>query len=104
MKLIHLAALLGAALAVAVPSDLSPRQTLCTSPRQRKSWSSATNTEKQAYIDAVLCLHHTPTRLHVWNHRRLSDDFSYIHAQLFEQSTCKPSSPWPQKAVAYHAN
>jgi hypothetical protein len=82
MKLLYLTTLVGAALAVAVPSDLSSRQALCTSPRQRKSWSSATNAEKQAYIDAVLCLSHTPTRLNVWNHRTLSDDFSYVHAHL----------------------
>ncbi|KAK4442813.1 hypothetical protein QBC34DRAFT_452902 [Podospora aff. communis PSN243] len=82
MKFLQLVALFGTALAMAVPPDLSPRQTLCTAPRQRKSWSQATDTEKQAYIDAVLCLHNTPSKLNLWNHQRLSEDFTYVHAHL----------------------
>ncbi|KAK0623977.1 hypothetical protein B0T14DRAFT_602434 [Immersiella caudata] len=67
-------------------------------PRQRKSWFSATNTEKQAYIDAVLCLSQTPARLNVWDHRRLPDGFSYVHAHLSyptdkKQTLTSPHSP-----------
>jgi len=54
----------------------------CTSPKKRKNWADATDTEKQAYIDAVLCLATKPSRLDVPTHSSLYDDFGYVYAKL----------------------
>jgi tyrosinase len=88
MKLLQLTALAGAALAV--PADLSSRQT-CSSPKLRKSWSKATAAEKTAYINAALCLVTKPSRLKVADHSTLYDDFSYVHAHLTKESEYHPS-------------
>lgn len=80
MKFLHITTLVGAALAL--PSELTPRQQSCTSPKLRKSWAKATTTEKQAYIKAVLCLATKPSRLKVATHKTLYDDFGYVHTQL----------------------
>jgi len=82
MKFLHLVTLATAALAL--PSDSLPARqtTTCTSPKVRKSWANATSSEKMSYINAVLCLATTPSRLSVSTHTTLYDDFAYVHSQL----------------------
>ncbi|KAK5659836.1 hypothetical protein OQA88_13299, partial [Cercophora sp. LCS_1] len=68
---------------LALPSDnLNRRQSTCTSPKVRKDWAKASDAEKQSYINAVLCLAETPSRLNIPTHSTLYDDFGYVHAQL----------------------
>jgi tyrosinase len=83
MKLLQLATMATAALALPVEESLGPRQTTaCSSPKLRKDWAAATDAEKQSYIDAVLCLATKPSRLNVSTHTTLYDDFGYVHAHL----------------------
>jgi len=90
MKLLHLATLATAALAL--PSDiLTARQKkTCTSPKLRKDWAKATSAEKRSYIDAVLCLATKPTKLRISTHKTLYDDFGYIHAKLTDPQRSMP--------------
>ena len=88
MKLLQLASLFGAALAV--PADLDSRQT-CTTPKLRKNWAAATTAEKTAYLNAAVCVTKKPSRLGLAN-ATLHDDFAYVHAILYQQS----QSPQPQ--------
>ncbi|KAK0618887.1 hypothetical protein B0T14DRAFT_429806 [Immersiella caudata] len=83
MKIFQLTAIAAAVLALPLEEGIAARQTpSCTSPKLRKNWAAATATEKQAYIDAVLCLPTLPSRLNVSTHDNLYDDFTYIHTQL----------------------
>lgn len=93
MKLLQftlLAASLSAALAL--PSDISPRQSACTSPKLRKEWSKATRAEQQSYIKAVLCLATKPSRIGL--ETTLYDDFAYVHSSLTMQSESIPPIKW----------
>ncbi|KAK1831521.1 hypothetical protein QBC39DRAFT_92827 [Podospora conica] len=85
MKLLQSLALLSASLnaALALPSDISPRQSTCTSPKLRKNWSKATRAEQQSYISAVLCLAKKPSRLGL--DTTLYDDFAWVHSTLTMQ-------------------
>lgn len=89
MKLLQFT-LLGASLsaALALPSDISPRQSTCTSPKLRKEWSKATRAEQQSYINAVLCLATKPSRIGLQT--TLYDDFAYVHSSLTMQSESIP--------------
>lgn len=74
--------------ALALPSDISPRQSTCTSPNLRKEWSKATRAEQQSYIKAVLCLATKPSRIGLQT--TLYDDFAYVHSSLTMQSEFTP--------------
>ncbi|KAK4455207.1 monooxygenase [Podospora aff. communis PSN243] len=102
MKLLQLTTLAGAVLAV--PADLSSRQT-CSSPKLRKSWSKATAAEKTAYINAALCLVTKPSRLKVKDHSTLYDDFSYVHARLTKEiHSYAVFLPWHRYFVHVYEN
>lgn len=52
----------------------------CQQPAIRREWRSFSDTEKQAYIDAVQCLRQSPSQLGL-NHS-LYDDFPWVHSQV----------------------
>jgi len=79
MKFLQLTTL--ASVALALPSDLSSRQT-CTSPKLRKSWSKATTAEKTAYLNAAVCVTKKASKLGINANAKLHDDFAYVHAVL----------------------
>ncbi|KAI9146978.1 Tyrosinase ustQ [Paramyrothecium foliicola] len=60
------------------PAGAERRQSACESPRLRKSWDASTDEEKQAYLDAAVCLTQRPSRLGL-NGSTLHDDFSMVH-------------------------
>lgn len=52
----------------------------CRHPRIRREWRTYSKTERQAYVDAAVCLTRTqsPTDARVSIH----DDFSYLHSRI----------------------
>ncbi|KAF2473068.1 Di-copper centre-containing protein [Lindgomyces ingoldianus] len=67
-------------LAAAVPhSRLASRASTCTTKSQRKSWTTLTNTEKAAYIEAELCLMNSPTKGFVADAVSRWDDLTWAH-------------------------
>ncbi|KAK0631435.1 hypothetical protein B0T14DRAFT_417259 [Immersiella caudata] len=67
---------------MALPSELVKPRQAGTNLQLRKSWAHETNSEKQSYLDAVLCLATQPSRLQIPTHSNLYNDFSYVHAHL----------------------
>ncbi|KAI1427740.1 Di-copper centre-containing protein [Xylaria sp. FL1777] len=59
--------------------SLAPRQA-CTVKSQRKAWEDLTNTEKEAYINADLCLMETPPISGVSGAESVWDELQYTHA------------------------
>ncbi|KAK1751256.1 hypothetical protein QBC47DRAFT_405960 [Echria macrotheca] len=105
MKLLQVVTLLGAFIeaAVALPSSdpLAPRA--CTTPKLRKEWSKATQSERTSYINAVKCLTTKPSKLGLSH--RLYDDFVWVHATLFPQIHSVPAFlPWHRYFVQLYEN
>lgn len=51
----------------------------CTTKTQRKAWHKMEDSEKQAYIDAELCLINTPGVLGLDGAQSLFDEVQYCH-------------------------
>lgn len=71
---------------VVVLSVVTPKG--CQHPRIRREWRTYSKTERQAYVDAAVCLTRTqsPTDSRVSIH----DDFSYLHSRI--GNYCKTTS------------
>ncbi|KAI9151401.1 Tyrosinase ustQ [Paramyrothecium foliicola] len=76
-----IAGLLQATAALPSTAAAERRQTTCTSPRLRKSWDSATASERKAYIDAAVCLTKKPSKLGLAG-ATMHDDFAWVHNKL----------------------
>ncbi|KAH7131230.1 hypothetical protein EDB81DRAFT_950569 [Dactylonectria macrodidyma] len=61
--------------AAAVPNGYAPSS--CKNPTKRVEWRQLKDTDKQSYINAVLCLKTKPSRLGLKT--TLYDDFAYVH-------------------------
>lgn len=63
----------------------------CTTRTQRKAWHKMEDTEKQAYIDAELCLINTPGSLGLDGAQTLFDELQYCHvwqSNVIHYSVC----------------
>ncbi|KAH8813802.1 hypothetical protein DL96DRAFT_1685119 [Flagelloscypha sp. PMI_526] len=58
---------------------LSPIKAACTSPRQRKDWTSLTDAEKASYISAVRCLHSVAPVSGFQGSTSIFEDFAGTH-------------------------
>ena len=54
----------------------------CGNPPNRQEWRNLSEEQKQNYLDAVLCLKETPSRLKM--DQSLYDDFPWVHALVGE--------------------
>lgn len=54
----------------------------CRNPSDRQEWRDLSKDQKQNYLDAVLCLKETPSRLNM--NQSLYDDFPWVHALIGE--------------------
>lgn len=52
----------------------------CRYPRIRREWRTYSKTERQAYVDAAVCL--TRTRSPTDSRVSIHDDFSYLHSRI----------------------
>ncbi|KAJ5184018.1 hypothetical protein N7492_001634 [Penicillium capsulatum] len=70
-----------------------PRPSSCLEPKLRREWRQLNGTEKFNYIQAVKCVHESPSRLHPDG--RLTDDFPWSH-RLIEHYAhdAAPFLPW----------
>ncbi|KAK4644981.1 hypothetical protein QC761_300971 [Podospora bellae-mahoneyi] len=76
-----LVAALAAGNALAAPTAVEKRQTSnkCTNPRIRKAWHKLTDTEKQTYLDAELCLMNHPATLGLRGAKTKYDELTSVH-------------------------
>lgn len=72
------AAILACSSLVSATYTQSPNAT-CTTKTQRKAWHKMEDAEKQAYIDAELCLINTPGVLGLDGAQSLFDELQYCH-------------------------
>ena len=91
--------------AAGLPSMVAEtRQTTCTSPRLRKSWTAATSTEKKAYIDAALCLTKKTSKLGLTG-ATIHDDFAWVHNKLSNQiHSVAAFLPWHRYFIRVYEN
>lgn len=62
--------------------DGAQTQIACEHPPDRREWRDLGEKQKQNYLDAVLCLKETPSRLNM--NQSLYDDFPWVHALVGE--------------------
>ena len=80
------------------------RQTTCTSPRLRKSWTATTSAEKKAYIDAALCLTKKTSKLGLAG-ATIHDDFAWVHNKLSNQiHSVAAFLPWHRYFIQVYEN
>ncbi|KAI0025907.1 hypothetical protein F4780DRAFT_235248 [Xylariomycetidae sp. FL0641] len=63
----------------ATASPVSRRADECSSPVQRKSWTSLTNDEKLTYLNAEVCLQTTPAQYGIEGAETIWDEMQYAH-------------------------
>ncbi|KAM7219489.1 hypothetical protein V8F06_005044 [Rhypophila decipiens] len=76
--------LLGDSLAAPLVETRQTTTKKCVSPRVRKSWHTLSTAERQAYIDAELCLMSKPGTLGLRGARSKFDEFQAVHVSQAE--------------------
>ncbi|KAI9097323.1 hypothetical protein DFS34DRAFT_580698 [Phlyctochytrium arcticum] len=82
----------------------TPSGTGCTNPRQRREFRELSETERQAFITATLCMRdrrRAPPRLGARGSTTLYDDYVYAHAQARSVAHGQPAFlPWHRRFLA----
>lgn len=59
----------------------------CLEPKLRREWRQLSRTEKSSYIQAVKCVHESPSKLH--SDGQLTDDFPWSHRLIEHYGWCR---------------
>ncbi|KAL1852026.1 hypothetical protein VTK73DRAFT_9321 [Phialemonium thermophilum] len=65
--------------AYAVPKSSEKDESICVSPKKRRSWHTLSDDDKRAYLDAEVCLMSKPSVLGLRASRTRFDDFQSVH-------------------------